>query len=426
MNSTKKILILSANPKDTARLRLSEEVREIREGLIRSKNRDQFIIQQQCAVRLRDLRRAMLDYEPQIVHFCGHGEENGLMVEDESGNATLVSPEALAGLFELFADQVECVLLNACYSQVQANAINKHISYVIGMKKGIKDRAAIEFAVGFYDALGAGKSVEEAFKFGRNAIQLYNIPQHLTPALEKKSTSQVQIILEGEINKFDETAQKNLLNILAAILNIDEQSIRILRVLASSIRIIVELPDESAQRLITLFKNNSEELIPLISQFQVKEIKSKTFKPFSFKRSKMIAINELSKLNEDHVCIVTERILRGIFLDEAPSVDELRLNFRIGLEDNSLLIFDLKTPEIEGLGAGGHLYEWTTTIIINLVSAVFYEIAQHGIKTIQNLEAWENVKERLMPTGGKTKFLIESEIENVRKAILETLSFQKD
>jgi hypothetical protein len=159
------ILILSANPEDTARLRLDEEVREINEGLQRSRNRDRFTIYQQWAVRLRDLRRAMLDYEPRIVHFCGHGEINGLMVENDDGEAVLVNSEALAGLFELFTTQVECVILNACYSESQAESINEHIKYVIGMRKEIQDRAAIEFAVGFYDALGAGRTVEEAFRF---------------------------------------------------------------------------------------------------------------------------------------------------------------------------------------------------------------------------------------------------------------------
>ncbi len=199
MNIKKTILIISANPKDTARLRLGEEVREIEDGLSRSKHRDQFTIQTKWAVRLRDLRRTLLDFEPQIVHFCGHGEEEGLMVEDDLGNAILASPEAISGLFELFADHVECVLLNACYSKIQANAINKHIHYVIGMSKGIQDKTAIEFAVGFYDALGAGRSVDEAFKFGCNAINLHHISEHLIPILHKKSTMEFWDVFFGKM-----------------------------------------------------------------------------------------------------------------------------------------------------------------------------------------------------------------------------------
>ncbi len=183
----KTILILASSPVDEARLRLDKEVREIDEGLRRSQKRDQFRLEKRGAIRTDDIRRALLDTRPQIVHFCGHGAgDEGLVIEDEEGKSKLVSTEALASLFELFAEDVECVLLNACLSEVQANAIVQHINYVIGMSDSVGDTAAIKFATGFYDALGAGKSIEIAYKFGCNAIQLENIAEHLTPKLKKK------------------------------------------------------------------------------------------------------------------------------------------------------------------------------------------------------------------------------------------------
>ncbi|BAY66911.1 hypothetical protein NIES22_70550 (plasmid) [Calothrix brevissima NIES-22] len=93
---------------------------------------------------------------------------------------------ALAKLFELFSTTIECVVLNACYSEVQASAIAKHIPYVIGMNKEIGDKAAVKFATGFYNALGAGEGVKFAYKLGCNVIQLDGIPEHLTPVLIKK------------------------------------------------------------------------------------------------------------------------------------------------------------------------------------------------------------------------------------------------
>lgn len=183
----KRILILSANPRSTSKLRLDEEMREIKEGLRRSKKRDQYSINTVEAARYRDIYRAILDYEPQIVHFSGHGAgEEGLAFENEVGQVQLVDAKAIAGLFELFADQVKCVVLNACYSKVQAEEIARHINYVVGMSKAINDRAAIEFAVGFYDALGAGRSVEFAYKLGCSAIHTAGIEEYLTPVLKKK------------------------------------------------------------------------------------------------------------------------------------------------------------------------------------------------------------------------------------------------
>ncbi len=98
----------------------------------------------------------------------------------------MVSAGALAGLFELFAEKIKCVVLNACYSEVQAEAIAEHIDYVVGMRKGIKDTAAIEFAVAFYDALGAGESIEFAHKLACNAVKLAGLPEYLTPVLKFK------------------------------------------------------------------------------------------------------------------------------------------------------------------------------------------------------------------------------------------------
>jgi hypothetical protein len=193
------VLILTANPKGTSQLRLDQEVRDIEEGLHRAKNRDQFALKSLFAVRPRDIQRAMLDINPSIVHFSGHGTgDEGLVFEDETGSIKLVDGEALAGLFELFAEQVECVVLNGCYSEVQAEAIAQHVNYVIGMKKAIGDKAAIEFAVGFYDALGAGKPVEFAHKLGCAAIRLAGISEQLTPVLKKKPNIEETVSIEEQ------------------------------------------------------------------------------------------------------------------------------------------------------------------------------------------------------------------------------------
>ncbi|NEQ53697.1 MAG: adenylate cyclase [Leptolyngbya sp. SIO3F4] len=182
--AAKTILILTANPSDTSRLRLDEEVREIQEGLNLSAERDSFNVVSQWATRPDDLRRALLKYKPQIVHFSGHGAgANGLVLESDTGKAKPVSGSALSRLFGLFPS-VECVLFNACYSQVQADAVVKHVDYVVGMTDAIGDRAAIEFAVGFYDALGYGNPVPFAYEVGLSAIALEGLEEIATPVLK--------------------------------------------------------------------------------------------------------------------------------------------------------------------------------------------------------------------------------------------------
>ncbi|MGD1853391.1 MAG: 4a-hydroxytetrahydrobiopterin dehydratase [Leptolyngbyaceae cyanobacterium] len=187
LNSSQIILFLAANPKGTPRLRLDEEVRDIVEGLERSKHREKFELIQRWAVRPRDVQRAMLDVQPNIVHFSGHGSgEEGLLFEDEMGNPKLVEGNALARLFDLFSDTVRCVVLNGCYSEMQAQSISEYIDNVVGMQQAIGDQAALNFSVSFYDALGAGRSVGFAYDLGCNAIQMAGIPEQLAPVLKQK------------------------------------------------------------------------------------------------------------------------------------------------------------------------------------------------------------------------------------------------
>jgi hypothetical protein len=181
------ILFLAADPSDVSRLRLGEEAREIREKLQLSKQRDQFELKERSSVRPADISQAMLDEQPQIVHFSGHGTKTGaICFENLSGEAQPVDADALAELFEQFADQLSCVVLNACYSATQASAIAQHINYVIGMSQEIGDKAAVAFAIGFYQALGGGQTIEKAYKLGCIQIKLQGIPENLTPVLIKK------------------------------------------------------------------------------------------------------------------------------------------------------------------------------------------------------------------------------------------------
>lgn len=181
------VLVLAANPVDTPLLRLDQEVREIQSGLFRNSSRT-FQIRQDWAVRPRDVRRALLEHRPGIVHFCGHGTgDEGLVLEDDRGTSQIVSTSALAGLFALFSQQVKCVVLNACFSESQAKAIAEHVECVVGMSRAIADHAAIEFAIGFYDAIAAGEEYEVAYRFGCNAIELSGLADHHIPVLIKRN-----------------------------------------------------------------------------------------------------------------------------------------------------------------------------------------------------------------------------------------------
>ena len=94
---TTKILILTSNPRETTVLDIDREMREVREALKRSDNRDEFSLEFRVAVRPRDLRLALLEVKPNIVHFCGHGTgDRGIVLENETGKKQVVSTETFA------------------------------------------------------------------------------------------------------------------------------------------------------------------------------------------------------------------------------------------------------------------------------------------------------------------------------------------
>lgn len=257
-----RILFLAADPSDATRLRLGKELREIREKLQLSKQRDHFLIESRESVRPGDITQGIFDVEPQIVHFSGHGTATGeLCFENFSGKSQFVRPAALASLFELVAKQICCVVLNACYSELQAKAIVKHIPFVIGMSRAIGDKAAIEFATGFYKALGAGHSFEKAYKFGCVEMQLESNEEYLTPVLHSKAQSmqdnhsdkaQWMLVLSGTVDDIKKPQAEAIVAHLRQLLN--DTSLTLKKIESGSIKLFFEGSEDAFEVLDILQK----------------------------------------------------------------------------------------------------------------------------------------------------------------------------
>ncbi|MEZ4710593.1 MAG: CHAT domain-containing protein [Caldilineaceae bacterium] len=189
LERTKVVLILASNPEGSTKLQLDKEVREISSGVKWATGAVKYEVKSEWAVRVSDFRKAVLAHQPEFIHFCGHGiEYQGIVLENDEGKIVIVDAETLANFFRLFSVcGLECVVLNACYSEAQAEAISEHINYVIGVKDNILDEAAITFSTAFYEAIVSGRDILFAHDFGCNAIKLANIPQFLMPVIKRKS-----------------------------------------------------------------------------------------------------------------------------------------------------------------------------------------------------------------------------------------------
>jgi hypothetical protein len=200
-----KLLFLGANPPGTRELRIRDEHSRIMEKLAEDKRHEEYQVLTEFYARASDWQEILIRDKPNLIHFSGHGTNQGLghasdgsddrvvndaarkkqkaaeeeslkgivMYDESMRRAQLVSAVALEDLFSLVTEedlgiQVKAVLLNACFSDNQAVAIGKYVEYVIGTSDAVPDEAAIQFAAGFYFGMTQTMGIERAFRTGRS------------------------------------------------------------------------------------------------------------------------------------------------------------------------------------------------------------------------------------------------------------------
>ena len=179
--------------------------------LERSGYRDCFELETRWAAQPLDLLRELRRLKPTVVHFSGHGglspvgtgatgrapsrdvidgtgtsdnePQCGLFFQGPGGRAQVVTAQALHDTFGAAGSSVKLVVLSACYSDVQAEALRAHVDCVVGMSGSIIDDAARNFAIGFYGGLGERESIAAAFRQGCAAISLEGLRDSDRPQL---------------------------------------------------------------------------------------------------------------------------------------------------------------------------------------------------------------------------------------------------
>jgi hypothetical protein len=168
------VLCLLASPTDEARLRLEVEHRELLHVVARATQPFGLVVHP--ATRTADIIPVLLNAEPTIVHFAGHGATGGaLLFESAGGTAAPVSIGALASVFKSLGG-LDAVVLNSCYSGRYAEPLLESADAVLGCGAAIKDTCAIAFSRAFYTALGAGRSVGDAYGLARDQLGIDGCP----------------------------------------------------------------------------------------------------------------------------------------------------------------------------------------------------------------------------------------------------------
>ncbi|MEV1073931.1 effector-associated domain EAD1-containing protein [Micromonospora parva] len=171
-----RVLCLSAGPVDHNRLRLGAEHRAILDATARSRRPVLAILQP--AARTTDLINRIIDAEPHIVHFAGHGSAAGeLLFEDDDGWSRPVPVDALARLLASIP-KLQSVVLTSCFSGSYAGRLTEVSDTVIGSPGPLPDACAHALVAPFYRALGEGWEVRRAFQVAAAALDVADCPPH--------------------------------------------------------------------------------------------------------------------------------------------------------------------------------------------------------------------------------------------------------
>lgn len=108
----------------------------------------------------------------QVVHFCGHGNHDGLVMNDDDGsNPRLISAAELEDVFARARSDVACVICNFCYSEDHAQLVAKHVGFATGVDGKIFDDDAIRFAQIFHREMWRDESYRDAHESAKVSVE---------------------------------------------------------------------------------------------------------------------------------------------------------------------------------------------------------------------------------------------------------------
>ena len=183
-----RILVATASPADRMPLDVEGELAAIEEA-VRLLGNQARVIPLPHATR-RTLRQRLIDDDPHVLHFAGHGDFDGregtLVLENERGRADRLPGTMLATLLK--GSNVRLAVLNACLSAVDAAKtgerrraammgvgpalVDAGLGAVVSMGFSLPDASGVAFARDFYEMLARFLPVDVCVARTREALLL--------------------------------------------------------------------------------------------------------------------------------------------------------------------------------------------------------------------------------------------------------------
>jgi CHAT domain-containing protein len=190
-----RVLVATASPHGHPALDVEAEADAVQEALAPLATRGQAQVKVLHHVQVTTLRSTLREYNPHVLHFSGHGavglDGGALLLEDEAGDAALLSARQLRIMLQRPGADVRLAVLNACLTArgepVEAAAfdaqrrallgvgpalVRARLGAVVAMQFSLSDASARLFARDFYDTVARLEPVDLAVSRAREALAL--------------------------------------------------------------------------------------------------------------------------------------------------------------------------------------------------------------------------------------------------------------
>ena len=150
----KVILVLAASPENLGDPKENPEINIIRHALQTADRHQDYRIEISAGVTVSKIIQELVTYKPFIIHYIGHSGAKGLYIEQGNNHQVkLLTNDELDTIFKSLSGSAQCVILNSCNSDTQAQVIHRYVTTVIGSNEVVFGDSARKYAGGFYSAL---------------------------------------------------------------------------------------------------------------------------------------------------------------------------------------------------------------------------------------------------------------------------------
>lgn len=165
-----RILYLASNPIEQVSLALEREMTELQRRLMAVDRLGTIVFKPLPHLKIDELSTVIAEFRPDVVHLSVHGRRGGVVFADGDHEKFVAIPH-LVSQFKAVRLKPKLVYLSACDGDKLAKALSDVVPFVIAMTDKVTNEAAIRSAVKFYEWLGGGSTIQEAYDISRPLLE---------------------------------------------------------------------------------------------------------------------------------------------------------------------------------------------------------------------------------------------------------------